>query len=161
MTPTDRTRERTLARLRDGYACGSLSTQTFDRRLDVALRARTPDELAGLTGDLPAVASRWERARQAVREWLWPGAAPPAGGVLTAAQLTTGELSFGRSPRCGMVLADDTVSRYHAMLRRREDRWYLVDLGSSNGTWVNGRRIFDAEVRAGDDVRLGEVRFRL
>lgn len=159
--PTDRTRERTLTRLREGYACGALATGTFDRRLDVALRARTRGELSGLTVDLPDVSSWWRRAGSALRERLRPEPPPVTGGVLAAADLSADELSLGRSSRCAITLADDTVSRHHATLRRREGRWYLVDLGSSNGTWVNDRRVFDAEVRAGDEVRLGQVRFRL
>jgi pSer/pThr/pTyr-binding forkhead associated (FHA) protein len=37
----------------------------------------------------------------------------------------------------------------------------LRDLGSSNGTWVNGRRVIEAEVAAGDELCLGACRFRL
>ena len=164
MTPTDRTRERTLARLRDGYACGTLGTQTLDRRIDVALRARTREELAGLTTDLPAVSSRWDWARRVLRRPAAPALAPaPAtpGGLLATAEHGTGELTLGRSPRSQIVLTDDTVSRRHALLRRREDRGYVVDLGSSNGTWLGERRVYDAGVRPGDELRLGQVRLRL
>jgi pSer/pThr/pTyr-binding forkhead associated (FHA) protein len=53
------------------------------------------------------------------------------------------------------------VSRRHAELRIVDGRWILRDLGSSNGTWVNGRRVMEAEVAAGDDVSLGHCSFRL
>ena len=59
------------------------------------------------------------------------------------------------------MLADDTVSRRHAELRVEEDCWVLRDLGSSNGTWVNGRRVIEAEVRPGDVVQLGASALRL
>ena len=59
------------------------------------------------------------------------------------------------------MFADDTVSRRHAELRLREGSWILRDLGSSNGTWVNGRRVMEAEVAPGDEVVLGACRFRL
>jgi pSer/pThr/pTyr-binding forkhead associated (FHA) protein len=59
------------------------------------------------------------------------------------------------------VFADDTVSRRHAELCFAEGRWMLRDLGSSNGTWVNGRRIVEAEVAPGDDVQLGGCALRL
>jgi len=170
VTPSDRSRERTLARLRDGYAGGILGTETFDDRVDVALRARTEDELAGLTLDLPAAAPWRQRLGRELRGWLRPEPGPgpepappplPAGGLLAVAELGTGELTLGRSSRSHIVLADRTVSRRHAALRRREGRWYLVDLGSTNGTWVEDRRVFDAEVRPGDEIRLGQVGLRL
>ena len=47
------------------------------------------------------------------------------------------------------MFADDTVSRRHAELRLHDGRWMLRDLGSSNGTWVNGRRVMEAEVAPG------------
>ena len=59
------------------------------------------------------------------------------------------------------MLGDDTVSRRHAELRFEDDRWMLRDLGSSNGTYVNGRLVAEAEVRAGDVVHLGGCRLRL
>jgi predicted component of type VI protein secretion system len=70
-----------------------------------------------------------------------------------------GEL--GRSPGCELVFCDDTVSRRHGRLELRDGRWFLVDLDSSNGTIVNGRRVRDAEVRAGDRIRLGAAGFTL
>lgn len=161
MARTDRTRERTLAHLRDGYACGDLGTATFDHRVDAALRAVTREELRGLTGDLPALGGRRSRLERSVRDWLRGDSGREPSGLLAAAELTSGRLTLGRSPRCELVLADDTVSRRHATLQLRDGRWYLVDLGSSNGTWVNDRRVFDAEVRPGDEIRLGAARLRL
>lgn len=159
MPPTDRPRERTLARLRDGYACGDLGTATFDRRIDAALRASTREELRGLTVDLPVAEPAWRRAGSVVEKWLRNDTA--TGGLLAAVELGSGRLTLGRSPRCELVLDDDTVSRRHATLQLQDGRWYLVDLDSSNGTWVNGRRTFNAEVRPGDEIRLGAVRLRL
>jgi pSer/pThr/pTyr-binding forkhead associated (FHA) protein len=59
------------------------------------------------------------------------------------------------------VFGDDTVSRHHARLELRDGRWFLVDLDSSNGTLVNGRRVHDVEVRPGDRIRLGAAGFTL
>ena len=59
------------------------------------------------------------------------------------------------------MLSDDTVSRRHAELFLDGGRWILRDLGSSNGTWVNGRRVVEAEVRTGDVVHFGGCRLRL
>lgn len=161
MRATERTREQALAHLREGYACGQLHTGTFAFRVERALGASTQAELGQLTADLPAAAGgRLRRAAAAVRETVRGTPRPPS--LLEATGLRAGCLTFGRAPDCDLVLSDDTVSRRHAALRTGEDgRWFLRDLGSTNGTWVNDRRIYDAEVCPGDAVRLGELAFRL
>ena len=61
-----------------------------------------------------------------------------------------------------MTLADDTVSRWHASLERSADGWLLADLGSMNGTRLNGWRVnHPTWVRAGDMVSFGGVTFVL
>jgi hypothetical protein len=157
MRPSEETREHTLARLRRGYVAGRLNTETFQGRVDRALQASCGRELQGLTADLPAPpASRFARLRELLRPALHrPAHLPPL------ESLTAGRLLLGRSSACQLVFADDTVSRRHAELRLVEGRWMLRDLGSSNGTWVNGRRVLEAEVAAGDEVHLGACRFRV
>jgi Protein of unknown function (DUF3662)/FHA domain len=65
-------------------------------------------------------------------------------------------VTLGRSSRCDVVLDDPNVSRQHAELRPRGGSWVLTDLGSTNGSSVNGRRI-DAPtvVKPGDEIELG------
>lgn len=61
-----------------------------------------------------------------------------------------------------MTLADETVSRWHASLERGLYGWLLDDLGSRNGTWVNGWRVTSPSlVGAGDMVTFGRVTFVL
>jgi hypothetical protein len=152
--PTDDTRERTLATLRRGYASGSLHTDTLGVRIDQALRARSEHELRGLTADVPA-ASRLRRALARVRGALSPEPAGLLSGV------SRGQITLGRSSSCQLVFDDDTVSRRHAALVVRDGTWHIVDLGSSNGTYINGRRVLDAEVRPGDELALGGARLVL
>ena len=71
------------------------------------------------------------------------------------------QLVIGRSSACQIVLGDDTVSRRHAELRYDDGRWMLRDLGSSNGTYVNGRFVTEAEIQPGDVIHLGGRRLRL
>jgi FHA domain/Domain of unknown function (DUF1707) len=152
LRPSRDTREETVAQLR-AFA-GRLGTDTFSRRVDEAMHSGSRDELRGLTADLPAPPP----ARLArLRSWLRPRALtlPPA------ADLRHARLAIGRSSGCELVLADDTVSRRHAELFVEEGRWLLRDLRSSNGTWVNGRRIVEAEVRSGDVLHLGGARIQL
>ncbi len=65
-------------------------------------------------------------------------------------------VSLGRSRQCDVVLADPNVSRQHAEIRPRGSAWVLTDLGSTNGSLLNGRRI-DAPmvVKPGDEIELG------
>jgi pSer/pThr/pTyr-binding forkhead associated (FHA) protein len=58
-----------------------------------------------------------------------------------------------------VVLHDAKVSRSHAEMQFRDERWLLVDLGSRNGTIVNGRRIRQHPLKDGDRVQVGEVTF--
>jgi hypothetical protein len=66
--------------------------------------------------------------------------------------------TIGRSPDCGIFLDDVTVSRRHAALVRRDDRWAIEDLGSLNGTFVNRRRVESASLEDGDEIQIGKYR---
>ena len=61
----------------------------------------------------------------------------------------------GRSRECDVTVSDPNVSRRHIELRRGERGWSAVDLGSTNGMKVNGRRIGHAELNPGDRITIG------
>ncbi|HWH44235.1 MAG TPA: DUF3662 and FHA domain-containing protein [Thermoleophilaceae bacterium] len=65
----------------------------------------------------------------------------------------------GRSRDCDIRVDDPNVSRRHAELRRTPEGWTLVDLGSTNGTKLNGRRVDEAPLSPGDDVMFGLTRY--
>jgi len=73
-------------------------------------------------------------------------------------QIGTEPLVIGRLPECGVVLADSNVSRRHAELRRSGDSVVLTDLGSTNGTRVNGAPIRERVLVSGDEVSVGSTR---
>ncbi len=69
------------------------------------------------------------------------------------------EVTVGRAPGCGIVLEEDTfVSQVHARLFRRGRETYVEDLGSTNGTMVNGVRIDEVtRLSRGDQVQFGNT----
>src|SRR5215218_6823140 len=69
--------------------------------------------------------------------------------------LSGSRVVVGRSRECDVVIGDPNVSRRHAELRRGEDGWSVVDLGSTNGVKVNGRRVSDSRLRPGDRITIG------
>ncbi|MCF6526237.1 FHA domain-containing protein [Streptomyces sp. JJ36] len=112
-----------------------------------AAPAEVPGPAAGSTGLRVRMRRAWRLVRSP--ELLLPAPGPHP-------------FSIGRAPGSMLRLSHYTVSRAHAQLRSTGQGWTLRDLGSANGTWVNGRRITGSvTVRAGDHVRFGQVGFRL
>ncbi len=62
---------------------------------------------------------------------------------------------IGRLPECEVMLSDANVSRRHAEVRPSGDGWIVVDLGSTNGTRVNGVRVAEQRLAAGDVITFG------
>ena len=156
MRASDELRERTVSRLGTGYAQGLMGFDTLCRRVDRAYGARTVEQLRALVRDLPDAGGLVER----VRLWLRSRRAdPPPGPALLTPPLAgrRGSFVLGRRPDCDLVVADGTVSRRHATLTCEDGRWTIRDLDSSNGTWVNGWRVWESgRVEPGDAVQLGE-----
>ncbi|RME24034.1 MAG: FHA domain-containing protein [Deltaproteobacteria bacterium] len=68
---------------------------------------------------------------------------------------------IGRTSECDIVLADDDkVSRVHARLDWDGSSWVIVDLGSTNGTFVNGEQVTEKTLAPGDIVEIGDTRLR-
>jgi pSer/pThr/pTyr-binding forkhead associated (FHA) protein len=74
--------------------------------------------------------------------------------------LESDRVTVGTAAENGLALAEDpTVSGMHLLLERFAAGWAVTDLGSSNGTWVNGERIWASRrLRHGDEIRLGQTR---
>jgi diguanylate cyclase (GGDEF)-like protein len=78
--------------------------------------------------------------------------------VGTIVPLDISEITFGRDPGCDVRLGDEGISRRHAMVRTLGgDRWAVEDLGSTNGTTVNGEKITQRELQEGDRVLVGHT----
>jgi hypothetical protein len=87
-----------------------------------------------------------------------PGGEPAAGTTLALDSITT----LGRDVNNAVVVDDEFVSAEHAVLTFRGRTWYVEDLNSTNGTFVNGSPVDGvAPLGYGDEIQLGQVRLRL
>ena len=71
--------------------------------------------------------------------------------------VTGAPMRIGRAPECELVLKDNRVSRRHARLQARGGLLVLTDLGSTNGTRVNGHRVTEVVLGVGDRIQVGET----
>lgn len=71
------------------------------------------------------------------------------------------EVTIGRDPKCEVFLNDRTVSRRHAHLSLQGGRAFIEDLGSLNGTWVDGAIVSQAELRNGSNLQVGTFKMIL
>ena len=69
--------------------------------------------------------------------------------------LSSDTVTIGRLADCDVVLKDKGASRKHAQLKRRDGSWTLTDLGSTNGTRLNGQTVQSRELSDGDTITIG------
>ena len=147
MRASDRDRERAVALLRARCVEGYLSVDTFEYRLGrvlasaLARRAARPGR--------PTWRAGGGRGRAGARSRLHA-----ARGTVRASR--RGDDHRRAQPRLRRRHAQPTVSRQHLELRALDGAWLAVDLGSSNGTWLMGRRVGRARVTPGDELVLGD-----
>jgi hypothetical protein len=110
-----------------------------------------PDETAAHTQVIPSV-SQQPRARLLLQT--------PSGTHTIPLESTL--LTVGRGLNNDVILEDTRVSRHHAQLRYRSRRFWVTDLSSTNGTYVNGEPVEERALRDGDVISLGglEVAFK-
>ncbi|MHC4259649.1 MAG: FHA domain-containing protein, partial [Planctomycetota bacterium] len=76
-------------------------------------------------------------------------------------RLPGGVTVIGRRSNCDLYIPLTSVSRKHCQLNRHEGLLKIRDLGSRNGTYLNGKRIDEAVIQAGDNVKVGPLTFTL
>lgn len=113
---------------------------------DVSPEAVETRKTAGVSGSFgssaPALELVWERGSALAGQWT------------LKAPVTT----IGRDASCGLALPDDSVSRAHAQITRQPDGYFVADLESSNGVFLNGSQVMrPTKLVAGDVLRLGDV----
>jgi pSer/pThr/pTyr-binding forkhead associated (FHA) protein len=80
----------------------------------------------------------------------------------TTVSLMDSGVLLGRNPECTLVLDDDFASGRHARVFRREDAWFVEDLGSTNGTFLGSSRLTEPmPLEVGSTLRIGKTIFEL
>ena len=80
----------------------------------------------------------------------------------TVQRFAVGEILIGRDPACDCQLDDMTVSANHAKLEYHHRQWWVEDLGSTNGTYLNQENVTTATVLAtGDELQIGQVTLKV
>lgn len=83
------------------------------------------------------------------------------GGQATPFALTEDQTVIGRLPECTIQLQSNMVSRKHAEVSKSDDKFFVQDLGSGNGTFLNGKKIEQpTELKHNDRLKLGPMLFR-
>jgi hypothetical protein len=121
----------------------------------IAADGRVPRRSVRATGHFAATAAaELEHSAEAPpRLWLRPNESR-----FPSHQLDTEVVSVGRAADNDLVLPDPEVSRHHARLFLHDATWRVVDLGSTNGTRVNGECVRQAVFTAGDTIDFAGVR---
>ena len=115
------------------------------RSVSAAGAAAGPDEDSGAT-----------RVRMAVPKYVLRGV---SGAVFGKVFPVAGRVVIGRAPECDISVHAEEISRRHALVKPTQDGLSVEDLGSSNGTYINAKRVQQGFLNAGDELRLDAVRF--
>ena len=85
----------------------------------------------------------------------------PSGGGKAFAHEVGRAAMVGRSRQCEIPIEDDTVSSNHARIYPRGEFMYIEDMGSTNGTYLNGRALGASErLKPSDVIRIGDTEYR-
>jgi pSer/pThr/pTyr-binding forkhead associated (FHA) protein len=79
------------------------------------------------------------------------------GSVLERWEITDRPITFGRGDEADVQIKDDRMSRQHFVVEPREDRFFVRDLNSTNGTFVNNSFITEQELQPNDKIRCGQT----
>lgn len=74
-------------------------------------------------------------------------------------EIPAGRSTIGRSSTNNIVIDADSVSMVHARILQKDDEWWILNLLSTNGTYVNERKVTDSRLRDGDRIHFGDAEF--
>ncbi len=98
------------------------------------------------------------RVRVAVPRFVLRGV---SGAAFGKTYPVAGAQVIGRSSECDIAIASEEISRRHAQVKPSPDGLMVEDLGSSNGTFINGKRVQNGILKPGEELRLDNIRFLL
>lgn len=116
-------------------------------------------EVRGTPEPRPAPAPRGQRQARPVRKGRDAGSVVVLGenGKRVASVKLSGTIQIGRAEACQIRLDDTYASQFHARIFSRNGSWWLEDLGSTNGTYLNQRKVTGpTPIGAGDRVKIGK-----
>jgi len=99
------------------------------------------------------------RARKKITSFGIPRQAILVGVDGSRNNIASTDFVIGRASNSSLCLKDSSVSRNHARIRYAQGQWFIQDLGSGGGTYVNGTRINAAKLQNGDRIRIGSSEF--
>lgn len=143
-------REKGIVRLGDVLSVDTVQIVVKPER-DEVIRTAVPSEAA-------ASSDAETRARAIPPKVVLRGVSGAQFGRIVPVR---GRLTIGRGSDCDLTLDEPEMSRRHAMIENNGDGIYLRDLGSSNGTFVNGVQVRDAVLHPGDQIAFDRNRFLL
>jgi hypothetical protein len=129
-----------------------------------AFRVVRADLFGGRAGRVAAVPPRAAAAVARKRGQKGPRTLVVTAGPLTGTKITLGEqpILIGRADDSTLVLTDDFASSRHARLTNRGGQWYVEDLGSTNGTYLDQQRVQGPLlINPGQPIRIGQTALEL
>lgn len=124
----------------------------------VVEEARAAPSGGSNASNLPEDDSNATRVRMAIPKFVLRGV---SGAVFSKVFPITGPVVIGRAAECDISVPADEMSRRHALVKPTPEGLAVEDLGSSNGTFVNNKRVQQGFMKPGDELRLDAVRFIL
>jgi pSer/pThr/pTyr-binding forkhead associated (FHA) protein len=105
---------------------------------------------ASAQASVPAARKKRAQARELV--------VTEAGGTARTYPMSGEQLQIGRAEGCEIILQDTYVSQMHARVFSKDGEWFVEDLGSTNGTYLNRVKVAQATpIGAGDEIRIGKT----
>jgi len=140
-------------------------TSVNGKRLSERRKLAAWDHLTFGSVEAEVVDTDGRRPTQLFRAIDQAGSSPTGGAWRLVGERDTFEISgrhvFGRDAKCDFTVSSDTVSSQHARLELRDGRLTVTDLGSSNGTFVNGERVRERVLNLGDTVKFDVESYRV